>query len=562
MAAPLHLLLRQLEEHAGLSLLCGLAGALALLGLVDRPWRGPLTTIALGALVAVSWPRLGVGWSVLLLLLAVGAASGGLLLRRYGARAGVALGFAAALAFGVDAARIPPSSHHFPIHTWNQFHYVLGTRYFDEVGYEDLYLTVLLADADGPRHFLGIDKIRDMRTYTPLTRREAMDRAAEEGIRARFTPERWARLQADIDVFYPLLSKSTWSGVFRDLGYNPSPAWVALHRPLLDRVDLNRRSLEGLAALQVPMYLGMLGVAWWAFGLRATLWILLWNLIFFGNRGRVLGGYWSYDWLALTLLAAAAIARGRAVAGAISVGLVGMMRGFSGLMALGPTMRAVAEVARGRRPTGFELRFLLVLALVMAGLGGISLSTGRGLEAWGEWADKISLHSSRIGVGGNHLGLRTLFGEDYSMPGITEDLELRRTISVAQAGAYRVAQAILLGWTLLVLPRRGRLDGALLGFVAAFAIMVLSRYYYAAWSVLLLLGTRDGQREGRPVVQLGMFAVLATFEVLSAVGGFSPQAKHQYVNELLLGLAVGTLTAFTVADLRAWRRGKWRPGDG
>jgi hypothetical protein len=193
------------------------------------------------------------------------------------------------------------------------------------------------------------------------------------------------------------------------------------------------------------------------------------------------------------------------------------------------------------------------LAVAMLVLGAASLTTGRGLDAWSGWIEKISLHSARISTGGRHLGLKVLFGEDWSTPGYTDDLELRRTIYASQAWAYHLVAGLLVAWTALVVPRRGRLDAALLGLIPAFAGMVLSRYYYAAWSVLLLLGTDEKHREGRLPVQLGMLGVLALHEGLFLVDGTTPDSRHQDVNVLLLCLAVTTLGVYTVRDVWAWR---------
>jgi hypothetical protein len=97
-------------------------------------------------------------------------------------------------------------------------------------------------------------------------------------------------------------------------------------------------------------------------------------------------------------------------------------------------------------------------------------------------------------------------------------------------------------WTAWVARKRTRLDAALLGFIPAFALMVLSRYYYAAWSVVLLLGAQSR------VVQVGMFAILALHEAEFFVTGTTPDSRHQDVNLLVLVLSVATLVTYTVRD--------------
>ncbi|MDP2313696.1 MAG: hypothetical protein Q8P41_12370 [Pseudomonadota bacterium] len=552
LAAAIVPLVGELDDHVRVLILCILA-ALVAVGRALRPASGAATSVALGTLIALATVRYTGPWST---WFAGGAGVFGvlgLLAWRLGGRA---VAMVAAVALMIAMTQVPPGERLPKVHTWNQFHYVLGTKYFDEVGYDDLYVAALLADEDGAHHFAGVSKLRDMHTYQSVSRADALERARAEGLRARFTDARWEEFQHDLDVFYPMFAKETWPSLFTDLGYNPSPVWVVLHRPLLQAITLDRRAIGGLAALQIPMYVGVVVAAVWAFGLRATLWITLWNLLFFGSRGRLYGGYWSYDWLALVVLSSVLVAKARPALAAVPVAIGGLMRGFGGLLAIGPAVHAVVGLVRARRPDPWAVRFLVSLAGMMLILAAVSMTTARGAGAWTDWIEKITFHAARVSTGGRHLGLQVLFGEDWSTPGHTADLDLRRTIYAGQAWAYHLVQAVLVGWTALILPRRSRLDAALLGLIPAFALMVLSRYYYAAWSVLLMLGTDERHREGRLPVQLGMLSVLALHEGLFLVDGTTPDSRHQDVNVLLLCLAVGTLAVYTVRDLRAQAVGR------
>lgn len=555
LAAPLAWPLSGLDDHARLFglILAAAVVALASPSLERHHWGPTLVEVLLVAIVALG---LDPGGAEPIALAAGGAGAllvGGLLLRLgpVARRALAGLLVAAALVGAVAAG--PRLVRSMPVHTWNQLHYVLGTKYFDEVGYHDLYPAMLLADQEGPRRLLHVAKVRDMHTYKGISRKEALARAQEEGLRDRFTDARWEAFQADLEVFWPEASPRTWAGVVTDLGYNPSPVWVVVHRPLLQVIDLSATSLRGLALLQIPAYALTLALSWWAFGRRATLWLVLWNALFFGNRGRLFGGYWSYDWLCLAIAAAALLQRGRPALAAIPVAVGGLMRGFGGLLALGPTTRWLVQSLRTRRLHPETTRFVLALGAAMALLLLASLGTARGLDAWGEWLDKIALHSARISTGGRHLGLKVLFGEDWSVPGHTADLDLRRQIYAGQAWAYHLVQAVLVGWTLLLLPRRRPLDAALLGFIPAFAGMVLSRYYYAAWGLLMLLGWREDRPQGRPLAQVGMLSVLALHEGQFLIAGTTPDSRHQAVNLLLLALAVATLAGWSWVDVRRWR---------
>ncbi len=529
------------------------------------PWGPPGVSIVLAGLVFASLPHGGGPWIEIALVLAAVAGCVGLLVRSLGWKRGAAgILLLSLVAGGLGLRNAPdPSGVHLPLHTWNQFHYVLGTKYFDELEYFDIYNAILLVDEGGKRQFSRVRKVRDLHTYEYISRAEALQRSEAEDLRSRFTDERWRLFADDLDIFFGLLTKPARSGVLKDLGFNPSPAWLIVHRPLLNSVDLHGgRTLEVSALLQVPMYIGTIAALWWAFGMRGMLWIALWTTLFFGNRGRLLGGYFTYDWYALGMVAMALIARGRGGLAAPLLAYGGLMRGFVGLLCIGPAVGWITGLwgKKAASPGQWSadrttLRFLAVLAVTMGIIGLASLTTPLGTQAWSEWYHKISLHAHRISAGTNHLGLATLFGEDYLVPGLSEGMELRREILARQAPAYRAVQAILILWTLWVIPRRTRVDACVLGLIPAFALMVLSRYYYATWAIFLVLGTTAERREGRVLVQLGMFGFLVLHQVANLTKWGGLQGRYQVANGTILALSVAALAYYSVVDFRSRRKG-------
>lgn len=532
--------------------------------------RLPVVEVVLMALILVALRYGGGPWVGIYLALAAVAGCIGLLIRALGRNKGIAGAVLLLLvAAGVGLSSVPdPSAVRMPLHTWNQFHYVLGTKYFDELEYFDIYNAVLLADEEGERQFAKVRRVRDLHSYEFMTRAEALQRAGANGTRARFTEERWRLFEADLDVFFSRLTKVDRKGVLTDLGFNPSPAWLIVHRPLLNAIDLHGgRTLEVAALLQLPMYVGTFAALWWAFGLRNTLWIALWTTLFFGNRGRLLGGYFTYDWFALGIVSVALIAKARAGPAAPLLAYGGLMRGYVGLLCVGPVVGLFARL-RGER-AGRDDRwaadrttmvFLLVLGISMGIIGLLSLTTPLGVDAWSEWYEKISLHAHRIAAGSNHLGLATLFGEDYSIPGLVEDMETRRAILAQRLPALRAVQAILVLWTLWVMRRRTRVDACVLGLIPAFAMMVLSRYYYASWVIFLVLGTTPERREGKVPVQVAMFGFLLLYQIAKVTRWGGVQGRYQVANVTILALSVVALLTYTVIDIRSARSRRPRRG--
>ncbi len=502
-------------------------------------------------------------WAVIFLALGAVAGSTGLAVRLLGSTRGIAVvALLLLLAGGVGLRSADDLSEtRVPLHTWNQFHYVLGTKYFDELEYFDIYNAMLLMDDEREQLLQRVKRVRDLHSYEFVTRAEALQRARDEGLRERFTDERWAQFGSDLEVFYDRMGKGVRKGVVTDLGFNPSPAWLIAHRPLLNAVDLHDgRTLEVAALLQVPMYIVTFALMWWAFGLRNTLWIALWTTLFFGNRGRLLGGYFTYDWFVLGLIPIAFIAKARAGLAAPLLAYGGLMRGFVGLLCFGPVVGLLSRL-RGDREGRSDrwamdrqtVTFLAVLGASMAIIGLLSLTTPLGADAWSEWADKISLHAHRIQAGSNHLGLATLFGEDYAVPGIIAEMEVRRGILAGRMPALRAVQAILVLWTFWVMRRRTRIDACALGLIPAFAMMVLSRYYYATWVVFLLLGVTPKRPDGRVPVRLAMFGFLLVYQITKVVRWEGLHGRYHVANVVILVLSVAALAYYSWVDLRAWR---------
>ena len=291
------------DDHNRVFLLCLLAAVVAIARALTRGHRysGPVTDAALALLFGLGVVDKPGAWFPVLGGVGLGTLALAAALHLVGPR--ITLAVTGVAITGAIAAGVPQRFG--GVHAWNQYHYVLGTKYFAEVGYQDLYVATLLADADGEKRLEKVSKLRDMRTYFLVTREDALARAEKEGLRARFTDARWAEFKHDTDFYVAMLGPKVMPGVLTDLGFNPSPAWVILNQPLLWLHPLDRDYVRTLAALQIPMFLAVLAIGIWAFGARTTLWLVLWNVLFFGSRGRLYGGYWSYDWFALAILATA-----------------------------------------------------------------------------------------------------------------------------------------------------------------------------------------------------------------------------------------------------------------
>jgi len=119
------------------------------------------------------------------------------------------------------------------VDTYDLIHYYLNTKYFDELGYYDLYPAAILVDLEngGPRYGSPSRYMAQNEAghgYMPI------DHAVSEGKRVRstrFTAERWEAFEHDFLVLHrdmPGLNKTLWAELILDHGFNGTPPWTTL----------------------------------------------------------------------------------------------------------------------------------------------------------------------------------------------------------------------------------------------------------------------------------------------------------------------------------------------
>ena len=125
------------------------------------------------------------------------------------------------------------------VDTYDLIHYYLNAKYFDELGYYDLYPAIVLADYEDD----GFDYPRQGNKYMAQDPHghffadipHALDRGREVKSEA-FTPERWAAFSYDLAYLQDLpgMNDKLWRQMLQDHGYNGTPVWTVLARPLAE----------------------------------------------------------------------------------------------------------------------------------------------------------------------------------------------------------------------------------------------------------------------------------------------------------------------------------------
>ncbi len=426
------------------------------------------------------------------------------------------------------------------IHAWNHYHYVLGTKYFNELGYFDLYKATLLADREFKSSKIIGKRIRDMHTYSTISRKEGLKRAKKEKIKQKFSKKRWRRFKADLKTILRYQPSSKWGQTIQDLGYNPSPAWLIIHKPLLNSIGITKKKmLHKLASIQIYLFAITFLVAWWGFGMRTTLVMTIWINLYFGNAGRLPGGYFPYDWFCVMVWAAALAKKEYLIASAGLLSYSAMMRGFPGLMAIPFALKWAMglfhlkknEITIGQGKFGWVKNIgikmpmikytkfsaaLILFCLLVVVLGGFS--SDHGFSAWGEWKEKIGKHSQFHVLAAIRVGMRMIFTHDYGKDSWIAKRGERKANLQKNNVLFRGLQALIILMALAAMIRRNDYDGMVIGLIIAFSVMVLSRYYFTGWVLLFTFSAMDKKRIGNLVFSIWMFALIAIYFYLITHG--------------------------------------------
>ena len=313
------------------------------------------------------------------------------------------------------------------VHTWDMRVYFPTAKYFDELGFDGLYLASVAAyveDAPGASMERVKDvELRDLKNYEMTT----VDAVSTEvaTIKNRFSPARWLEFKRDMAFFWRTMGPGGYLGSLRDHGGNATPAWLLVAHLIFRHAVATERTLFIAALLDPLLLIAFFAVAWRTFDLRTALVCLV---IYGASTFPWFGSNWAgstlrNDWMVLIGFGVCALKTERWTLGGGLLAGGAMIRAFpavSVFFLVAPLLVALYEAVR-RSPGRRELRAVLVSArpVLMALLGatlcvavlfGSSTLRFGFAHSWGDWSHKIALHSEQPNV--NHVGLRTLFQYD------------------------------------------------------------------------------------------------------------------------------------------------------
>jgi hypothetical protein len=387
--------------------------------------------------------------------------------------------------------------------TPDNFHYYVGSKYFDSLGYYGLYDCSLAAlTAQGARTIRPDQPVRDLRTMRTGTAAEALIRGRE--CEQRFTPERWRSFGKDVDWFSRLWPPHIWKAIWDDHGYHPTPVWNVIGGVIAEAVPTD--DTDGIRMLTLAdrylVGLGLLAIGW-AFGLEAAcLATLVWGTGHLWRYTFVGDAYFRHFWWLSAVLGVCLLRRAWPSLAGASLGLSALLRLFPGALSLAFLVHATRASIRAGKLAPSGVRFIAGAALASGVfLGWALLAEAGGVSVFVAFAEKMRAFtqvpaSNKVGL---DVAMMWIFGVDEPASRASAWL-LRLLFLYAFWRGLRNAEgweAAAFGWTLIPIltdPTSYYYSFVMLGAVLAIRrprIALILLFSCLAWNVNGLLNYRE-----------------------------------------------------------------------
>jgi hypothetical protein len=330
-------------------------------------------------------------------------------------------------------------------HRWEFFHYYVGSKYFRELGYDNLYRCTAVAELDlGYQRDVRARKLRDLgHTNLIISTTEAL--AHPEVCKDVFSTERWDAFKKDVDFFRKEAGAgSWWHDMQKDHGYNPTPVWGLTGWLFASLHPAEKWYMQLLSGLDLGLFAATFGCVAWAFGWR----VAALGIIFWGTQGAspffwTGGAFLRQDWLFFTIASACMVRKRKYFWGGAFLMYGTLLRVFPlfffggwAVVAAAYAYRAYRAHARGpggggdveakgyrdfkrsAKAAGDRLTLnallhpqlkLVATGALAAGLVLIPASVAvDGVRAWPDFVQHILVHNKTPLT--NHMGWRTIVG--------------------------------------------------------------------------------------------------------------------------------------------------------
>lgn len=317
-------------------------------------------------------------------------------------------------------------------HRHELYHYYLGSKYSQELGYKRLYDCTMVAEIEnGRRAQIAKREFRDLRDDLIKQAKDTYVLTEPERCTKHFSDKRWEAFKKDVDWFYNSSRGSYWERMQQDHGYNPPPVWTMTGKALASLHPADGEFFKALASIDITLQAGMILLLYWGFGFRVgAVAAVFWGCNAAANFYWTGGAFLRQDWLFL-LVASLALARKRyfALSGAALM-WSGLLRAFPLALFGGWAAMVVIHVierargraaAKGDNPNSLlsylhpdHRRLIAGAAVTLAVLVPASMFATGGdqpLKPYKEFFAHIQTHNNTPLT--NHMGLPTIISHNW-----------------------------------------------------------------------------------------------------------------------------------------------------
>jgi lysophospholipase L1-like esterase len=424
------------------------------------------------------------------------------------------------------------------LHRQDVYHYYLSSKYFPELGYFRLYECSIAALGDDR----GAELARDLRSNR-MTRIDSWSLPGTHCDGA-FSAERWARFESDVRWFKDRLGAEKWPHVLTDHGYNPSPVWTLMGRPLASLFPAEDASMRLLARFDLLLQLVTFASIAWAFGFETMcIAAVAWGTIPYWRYSWMGDSFLRYAWFASSMIGICLLKKERYLG-------AGVLMSWSALLRLFPVMFIVGYVLKQLRlwwrakvlERGFR-RFVIgasVSGLVL--LGAATVVSGRGIGTYEEFAAKLNQHA-RI-TSWMTIGLRPLLshtsekGAPVLMEGIRQIEQEQQQVKEKAFASRRIYYyATVLAFILLYWRALGAAtdwEAAAMGFSLILVLLQPGAYYLSFMVVVALLASR------RPRIGIALMAAAICHD-LASIYHYQQNLEHILGSAIAIALSLYVL---------------------
>jgi hypothetical protein len=365
-------------------------------------------------------------------------------------------------------------------------HYYLGSKYSHELGYLHLYPAIAVAQWENSGGRRVYPSIRMMQTYKYKTGAQVVHEA--DAIRQRFSPARWTEFKRDVGHFDRELGRRL-GAMFDDMGYNATPVWTMIARPLTSSVDADDSiGMFALVTIDLLLIAAMCLALRSAFGTRAALlFVVFFGTSFWMSYTHIRGGLLRLDWLAALVVSGCMLEMKRYRTAGALLAYAAMVRVFPAVFIVGLVGRALWEWKLTGRVDRRYVDLFLAFAGTVVLLFALSVLSEGGLETWQAFVRKIGLHNRWIP--GVRVGFKSIFLMLHSMPrgGFSELRRVNMPRFEELTVIWWSIQAVVVAVTMWVTRGLEDREALAMGYVPVFFLGGMTFYYHVAVAVTLLL---------------------------------------------------------------------------